>query len=58
MGPIRAIFGGVGVFVFISLKTEAIFSSEMSVDFQRRYVPEDSTLLINYVCVAPTEDEH
>jgi hypothetical protein len=50
MGPISAIFGGVGVFLFISMKMEAIFSSETSVDFQRttwRYVPEGSTLLIN-----------
>jgi hypothetical protein len=26
------------------LKMEAIFSSEMSVDFQRRYIPEDRSL--------------
>lgn len=34
------------------LKTEAIYSSEMSVDFQRitrRFIPEDRTLLILFV---------
>jgi hypothetical protein len=33
-----------------TLKMEAICSSEATVDFQRRYIPEDSTLHGNIVC--------